>query len=43
VPDDFTLEPQESFDREYMRTLFNIGFEAARTGYPWITGPTAPD
>jgi predicted acylesterase/phospholipase RssA len=43
VPDDFTLEPKESFDREYMSQLFAIGYEAARKGYPWITGPKAPE
>jgi predicted acylesterase/phospholipase RssA len=43
VPDDFTLEPKESFDRDYMRALFEIGYAAARKGYPWITGPKAPE
>ena len=43
VPDDFTLEAKESFDRDYMRQLFEIGFEAARRGVPWITGPKAPE
>jgi predicted patatin/cPLA2 family phospholipase len=43
VPDDFTLEPNESFDRDYMSQLFAVGHEAARKGFPWITGPTAPE
>jgi predicted patatin/cPLA2 family phospholipase len=43
VPDDFTLDPNESFDREYMRALFDIGFAAALKGYTWITGPRAPE
>jgi hypothetical protein len=42
VPDDFAMEPHEVFDPEYMRALFSLGYEAARKGYPWITGPTAP-
>lgn len=43
VPDSFSLEPKESFDRQYMQQLFAIGFEAAQRGYPWITGPAAPE
>jgi hypothetical protein len=43
VPDDLGLEPKETFDREYMRTLFDIGFTAARKGYSWITVPMAPE
>ncbi|MDZ7651756.1 MAG: patatin-like phospholipase family protein [Burkholderiaceae bacterium] len=43
VPDDFSAEPEETFDREYMRKLFAIGYDAALKGYPWITGPTAPE
>ncbi len=39
VPDDFKVEPKETFDREYMRQLFALGFERASKGYPWITGP----
>lgn len=39
VPDDFELTPAETFDRDYMRTLFEVGRKAARDGYPWITGP----
>jgi hypothetical protein len=43
VPDTFTEVPHETFDREYMRKLFALGHESALKGYPWITGPVAPD
>jgi len=43
VPDTFNVESRESFDSEYMKKLFTLGYEEARQGYPWITGPMAPD
>jgi hypothetical protein len=43
VPDNFEAEPSEPFDQKYMQKLFKIGFEMAKEGYPWITGPTLPD
>jgi hypothetical protein len=43
VPDDFDAVPQEPFDRDYMQKLFMIGFEKARRGYNWVTGPVLPD
>ena len=43
VPDTFNVEPRESFDPEYMKKLFMLGYEEARQGYPWITGPLPPD
>lgn len=42
VPDTFSREPSETFDRDYMRALFDVGYESARKGFPWITGPAAP-
>jgi hypothetical protein len=35
VPADFTLEPQELFDPEYMGILFERGFNAGRDGTAW--------
>jgi hypothetical protein len=37
IPEDFTIEPTEPFDREYMRALFELGYERARTGRPWTS------
>jgi hypothetical protein len=35
IPEDYDLEPKESFDREVMNRLFQLGYEWARAGYPW--------
>jgi predicted acylesterase/phospholipase RssA len=43
VPDDFDLMPTETFDRAYMRALFELGRNAARGGYRWVTGPQTAD
>ena len=43
VPDSFDAVSREPFDRDYMRKLFALGFEMARKGYPWVTGPKLPD
>ena len=39
VPSSFTEQPAEKFDPDYMRKLFQLGFDSARTGYTWIDGP----
>ena len=36
VPDDFTLESTEFFDRNYMQGLFERGYAMAKDGYPWL-------
>jgi len=43
VPDSFDAVPREPFDRAYMQQLFMLGYEMARQGYPWVTGPKSPD
>jgi hypothetical protein len=35
IPQEFDLEPKETFDPEYMRQLFEIGYHMALNGYPW--------
>ena len=35
IPEDFDIEPKESFDREVMNRLYQLGYEWARAGYPW--------
>jgi len=39
IPATFTDHPTEKFDPVYMRNLFELGLERARSGYPWTTGP----
>ena len=40
VPDDFTLESTEFFDRNYMQGLFERGHAMAQDGYPWLHAET---
>lgn len=39
IPESFDMAPDEEFDPEYMRALFELGREMARNGYPWETTP----
>lgn len=39
IPPDFMVEPQETFDPEYMRQLFDRGYRMAIEGYPWKKAP----
>jgi len=39
IPKDFDVVPKEPFDQEYMRRLFDVGFESAQAGYPWSKTP----
>ncbi|MGE5201592.1 MAG: patatin-like phospholipase family protein [Acidobacteriota bacterium] len=39
IGSDFTVEHKESFDRAYMRALFDYGYQRARAGYPWSKAP----
>ena len=39
VPLDFDVEPQEMFDPNYMRALFDLAYEASKDGYDWQTSP----
>ena len=43
IPEDFDDEPQEEFDREYMRKLFERGYRMALDGYPWEDAPPEAD
>jgi hypothetical protein len=36
IPRDFAELPKEPFDRDYMRTLFALGREKAKGGFPWL-------
>jgi hypothetical protein len=39
IPTEYKAEGEELFDRKDMNRLFEIGFNAARNGYPWQTTP----
>lgn len=39
IPASFAEQPSEKFDPVYMRKLFELGFESAKAGYPWTSGP----
>ena len=41
IPESFTMKENDAFDTEYMKALFNVGYEAAKNGYPWE--PRPPD
>jgi hypothetical protein len=47
IPADFEHDSDEFLDRDFMRALFERGYEMARGGYPWIKEPprevTAPE
>ena len=36
IPADFEHDSDEFLDRDFMRALFERGYEMARGGYPWI-------
>ena len=35
VPSSFNVPKKEDFDTEYMRKLFDVGYDMALKGYPW--------
>jgi hypothetical protein len=39
IPAAFDDVPKEAFDLEWMRKLYQIGYEAGKAGYPWKTSP----
>jgi predicted patatin/cPLA2 family phospholipase len=39
IPDDFDAKSNELFDPEYMKALFEFGYEQARNGYDWASSP----
>ena len=39
IPDDFEEDKVEQFDPEYMKALFERGYEMAKDGYPWAKAP----
>ncbi len=39
IPATFNETPKEDFDPVYMTKLFDVGFTAAKNGYPWAKTP----
>lgn len=39
IPADFTKEPEEEFDTQYMKALFDTAYERAKLGYAWEKMP----
>ncbi|MGD0826912.1 MAG: patatin-like phospholipase family protein [Desulfobaccales bacterium] len=39
IPEDFNVQRQEEFDRNYMNQLFNLGYDQGRRGYSWMKYP----
>jgi hypothetical protein len=39
IPESFDAPHNEDFDTEYMRQLFDLGYEMAVDGYPWQKSP----
>ncbi|MCG7588638.1 patatin-like phospholipase family protein [Photobacterium sp. OFAV2-7] len=39
VPENFNAPHREEFDTEYMRALFQVGYDMAVKGYPWSKTP----
>lgn len=39
IPPTFDMKPEEPFDRDYMNALFQVGYDRARSGYPWQKTP----
>lgn len=43
IPESFNEEASESFDKEYMTKLFNLGYQMAIDGYQWNAVPPGYD
>jgi hypothetical protein len=39
IPATFTSPHKADFDTEYMRTLFDLGYQVAAAGYAWYERP----
>ena len=43
IPSEFAVVPTEAFDPVFMRKLFDLGYDAAKAGYPWSKAPPGFD
>jgi hypothetical protein len=39
IPSTFNVPHKEEFDNEYMRKLYDVGYDFAATGQPWMKVP----
>jgi predicted acylesterase/phospholipase RssA len=39
IPSSFNAPHKEDFDTEYMRQLYDVGYEMASKGFPWLKAP----
>ncbi len=39
IPDSFDVESKEPFDPKYMNVLYQLGYDLAKSGYPWEKHP----
>ena len=39
IPKSFSMKPKESFDPEYTKALFELGYNLAKDGYSWKKAP----
>ena len=39
IPESFDVPLTEPFEQHYMNALFNLGYELARAGFPWVKMP----
>jgi len=39
IPSSFNAPHKEEFDNEYMRALYDVGYDLAVKGYPWLKTP----
>jgi len=39
IPAEFTMEPKEEFDPQYMKELFDLAYERGKEGYDWEKMP----
>ena len=39
IPSTFEVPLPEPFDQHYMNELFNVGYQAGRSGHPWVKTP----
>ncbi len=39
IPESFDLKPSYDFDPQYMKALFQVGYEEGKAGYHWAKVP----
>jgi hypothetical protein len=39
IPSSFNVPLPEPFDQHYMNELYKVGYDLAKSGYPWAKAP----